>query len=481
MVPCYNIVGPGLPIGGAFSCRATVISGSSSSSLPTGSVTFSATSTDGGIVTLSDNSCMLQPAGTSGGESQCAVNMTATSPGTAEIELSYGGDGNYLGSSATITVPLYKQTAPAMAASCAFSHTQTGYFSGCNMDLAGIAGSRCGGVACIFVPPYPSGTVKISSSGVGFSSNSCTLSGTSGEACSFSNSTDAAQSVVVDFSYSGDSNFYGATFEAYTVTAPVGIPFYAFAPACVMGELTIGATSTCAGFLPVGELLDASVSLTQTSSAGGSIGVNSCGFNSNDGMEECSVTALSTGPLSVQASFSDSRDQTVTLYSTGTLDVLDVLPSPLEVSCSQDGLPAGTVSCGVGTGSTGTVTWSSTSPSGSFDQKTCSISSSTPCEVRYSDSSSAAAQITATFSGDHFYPASSTVEVVPSTPTTTVMGQTTSPSTTVASTANSTTNPNPIPEFPLAAVAAGTFTIGLVASYLLMRRRQPLQSKQAKA
>ncbi len=63
---------------------------------PTGTITFSQTSSDSGAVTFSTTSCTLSDITT--GSSRCDVTVTATTAGKVSITATYGGDTNNVGS-----------------------------------------------------------------------------------------------------------------------------------------------------------------------------------------------------------------------------------------------------------------------------------------------------------------------------------------------------------------------------------------------
>ena len=65
---------------------------------PTGTITFSQSSTNGGAVTFSSATCTLTDISIRTGTSRCSVTATASTPGKVFVTATYGGDANNVGS-----------------------------------------------------------------------------------------------------------------------------------------------------------------------------------------------------------------------------------------------------------------------------------------------------------------------------------------------------------------------------------------------
>ncbi|HZW55303.1 MAG TPA: Ig-like domain repeat protein [Nitrososphaerales archaeon] len=364
------------------SCTVNIGSGSGpyhDAPSPTGTVAFSEKSVDGGNLLMSESSCVVSSTG------YCSINFTGSSTGTVELRASYSGDANYLPSSADINIPIVKNNVA--------TNENCGYLSGtstvqCWFEVEGIEfyGYQ--------EPRYPTGTISISSSEGSFSPSSCSLDGGSEyQTCYFDNTTDLGPSYLtpcylaactLSVTYSGDSNYYGTS-----------VQFWVFGPEvypCFSDFVEIGKTFSC-------NLFDKNV--TQ-SGGSGSVAI-SCGYG------YCNVTGINPGPVILQETYSCGT--CVTLVSSATTPVLKQL-IPVLVDCVP-GANQSETNCKATEElyALGTLTWTSTSPTGSFSQTSCQLGSARSCEVEYTDTSLGFAEIVASFSGPNAFPSSGTVTV----------------------------------------------------------------------
>jgi hypothetical protein len=431
------------------------------SSLPslTGSVTFSVQGIGGGALQLSTTSCDIQPEGDQG---SCSVNITASSPGTVQLNASYSGDANYFPSSSTITLPTFKQPSlVGTGAGCKFYlDTALSSSSGCTIEVTQANGGYC--YVETECPTFlPSGTVTASASGVEFSPSSCTLSVVTQSApnvgtppskvseCQLYNSTDVSGGEVT-FAYSGDSNFYGSTYsqEDCEQNGWAGACNSVSAPSCGGGgAIFLGVKEGC------------SVS-EQASSNGGSVAISSL-----------SVTGTSPGPVTLQRSLGS-------LTASTTYQVLDN-GSAIQVYCdptSQTGVSLCSASLGGEasfpvTSDSEVITWSSTSPTGSFSPATCNISASTSdCSVQYRDTGQGTPSVTAVLAAKDTYTSSGTVKAEYSTP-----------GSRAAIPFVGGIPGSPFPPLLLPAVATIGFLFVIFTSYLIVRRLRRAGSKKSKA
>ena len=241
----------------------------------------------------------------------------------------------------------------------------------------------------------PTGTVTWSSSGSGtFSSNTCTLSSTE---CSvnYTPTSTVGSPQTITASYGGDS---------------------ANLPSSGTGSLRVSqaSTSTAVNCLP-GTVGTGSPSMCTATVSGGSSPGGTVTFSSNSGTGSFSPSnfcALSSGSCSVSYSDSATGSPTITAVyggdasdfgSTGYGSVNIAGASSTGVSCSPPSVATGTptecTATVTGDSPTGSVGWSSSSGTGVFSTSTCTLSSGS-CSVSYSDSTSGAPVITATYAGD---------------------------------------------------------------------------------
>jgi parallel beta-helix repeat protein len=102
--------------GDVSTCRVTV---AGSSSTPTGSVTFSTSSSDGGVVSLSAYSCTLA-------SGRCSISATGTAAGTVKITITYSGDAYNLANSGSTTLTVENQASSGRSSSSGNSNGATG-------------------------------------------------------------------------------------------------------------------------------------------------------------------------------------------------------------------------------------------------------------------------------------------------------------------------------------------------------------------
>jgi outer membrane protein assembly factor BamB len=169
-------------------------------------------------------------------------------------------------------------------------------------------------------------------------------------------------------------------------------------PASVTVDSPATCTATVSGSNPTGTITWSSNSNT------GSFSNPSCALSS----ESCSTTYTDTSPASVEITATYSGDSNNSPSSGSTL--LAVTPTiqatTTTVSLSQNPISLNTqVTCTaavLGSNPTGTITWSSSSSTGSFSQSICTLSSGS-CSTTYTDTTNTpqnGVTITATYSGD---------------------------------------------------------------------------------
>jgi hypothetical protein len=164
-------------------CTATV----KGYGVPTGSVSWTQSSTNGGSVTFTSSpaTCTLN------GQGSCTATMTGTTAGKVTITAAYGGDTNNAGSSKTAKVTV-KKAKTTLALSC----TGSGTSWSCTATLSGFAGTVTGEPVTF----SQSGTGKVT-----FTPASGWVL-TSSETCTVSLTATKAGSVTIKASYAGDSN-----------------------------------------------------------------------------------------------------------------------------------------------------------------------------------------------------------------------------------------------------------------------------------
>jgi large repetitive protein len=256
---------------------------------PTGNVTLSASSTDGGAVSIS------RPSGSAG--CPCYFGVTGSSVGIVTITATYSGDKNYAGSSGIFTlkvVPIPTKT----FIDCSFSTLQVGQSVLCS---AKVSPAAAGSVTFTQVGiSDPAGTLTLS---VG----ACTLN--SSGFCFF-RATGASPGTGKLFgSYSGDRTHEESSGSAaFTV-----VPAKTMTTATCTVQLAVGGSGKCTVLVTSSPnsppLTGDTVSLTQTSKDGGSVKLasESCTLKNAPYTCEVSLTGVSAGTVTIGVNFDGDR------------------------------------------------------------------------------------------------------------------------------------------------------------------------------
>lgn len=479
------------PIGQTQTCSVTVEGSGPSTANLTGSVSFSYASgiSNGGAVSFSSPFCSLEPPGgpgPTGGTASCLENVTITSTGNVQLKAEYSGDGDYLPSSQTLTWPSYRSPSFIVAREVSVATADTGGLgfqlgdglvacrfdsfdspSGCEVSVSANPATSVGSLSM----PYPSGTMDISAVGVGFSSSSCDLAGTSGlEYCLFTNSTDVSNGASVTFDYSGDSHYYpsaltiegirpGGFYEANNGALECG----GQSDSAAFDGISVGISSQCANLS--GLPSNAPFTYIQSSNDGGAITIGdpSGSQGACSQREFCEVEGLSPGTVTVETNY--------TLGSaTVTYPVLPPIPY-LRAYCDASRVNSSGINCAaflsaspifqdlaLSSATSYPITWETNSTSGTLDPSTCDASLNTiytdiSCAIDFRDSASGVAEVTATYQGSDGLSSSATIDV--STPLQ----------------ANPPGPPSGVPEFPFQSMSVPIFVGVIVFSYLFFRRR----------
>jgi hypothetical protein len=162
---------------------------------PTGTVTWTQSSVNGGSVSLISATCTLA-------KGHCSVTMTATSAGTVTITGTYGGDTNNFGSPGASGVTI-KQAKTSLSLSCSSASKDKWT---CTATLKGFFGS-VSGEAITWSQTGGKGKVTFSPS------NTCTLSSgpSSTMTCSVTVTGTSKGSVTIEAVYPGDTNNVGSS------------------------------------------------------------------------------------------------------------------------------------------------------------------------------------------------------------------------------------------------------------------------------
>ena len=270
----------------------TTLTSSSNPSVFGQPVTFTATITanapgngnPGGSVTFADGTTTLATVSLSGGSASYTTSTLSVNAGHT-IGASYGGDGNFLSSSTTISQAVnMASTMTSLSASTASSvFGQSVTFSATVSAVAPGAGT-------------PSGTVSFQDGGAPIGSGTVDSAGHA----SFSTTALSVGSHTITAVYSGDGNFTGSTSSAVTNTVAKGGTTTSLGsapnPSVIGQNVTFTATVTVTP--PAAGTASGTVSFQDAGTAIGSGAVDSAGHAS------FSTTALSVGSHTITAVYS---------------------------------------------------------------------------------------------------------------------------------------------------------------------------------
>src|SRR6266487_1590713 len=405
-------------IGGATACTVTVTAIRSSTTTPTGRVTFT-TNSNG---TFSSTVCDL--AGSSGSRvASCSVDYYPLAVGTHMIDGWYSGDMTYPPSMSSRTLTVIPATTTT-SVSCTPAALNLNETSTCLATVAGVDPTETS---------PPSGSVVFSVMPIGgfFARTSCDLIAVPAyqASClsSFAPSTSGPQTITGR--YAGDA-FYSASLGNFSLN--VAFTETSTSITCTQGSVIINqaifcrATVTDSSTFPVAPI--GTVGFT-TDSAGEFSPTASC-LLATAGSASCSVTYtpalagqhLLTGTYnsdSTHSSSSGSATITVSQRSTST----SLTCSPLSVVANQQTTCTATVSdtSNVGGSSTpaGSVSFTNNS-TGTFSATSCTLTPSSnraaSCSFSYTSTLIGNAWITASYAGDSIHTGSLYSSIISITP-----------------------------------------------------------------
>ena len=309
---------------------ATTCTASVKGHSPTGTVTFSSSSSTGSFVP-SNGECALS-------SGACHVSYSDTTGGSVNITAKYGGDSNNKPSSGSFIETIVVITPTSTGVICSPSPVVAGSPTQCTATVTGSS---------------PSGLVSWSSSGSGsFDSYSCELS--SG-ACSVNyTSTTAKSPVNITAIYKGDSKngqsngIFSLGVSKITTTTSLS---------CSPSTVEMNATTTCTASVPSSITPTGKVSFATSSSNGGAVTPSSASCTLSGGA--CSVTFKGSpdhgGAVKVAATYPGDSNN---LGSSNTFSLSVVKnPTTTDVSCVPSSLnPTDSTTC------TATVSFSTNIP-----------------------------------------------------------------------------------------------------------------------
>ena len=237
----------------------------------------------------------------------------------------------------------------------------------------------------------PSGTVSWKSNETGtFSANSCTISSGS---CSVSYKPSSTGVADINGTYSADKNS-SSSFGTYSLAIAREATQITLSCSAV---LTVGESSKCTTTVAGYGTPSGNASFTGTDS--GTFNPVSCVLNRGS----CSVqyTPLSVSSESITASYTGDSNNNAS-SSLPYVFTVGASTSSVSVKCSPKSAAVGSsTTCTAtvnGYNPTGTVTWQ-TNATGIFSSSTCTLTSGS-CQVTYAPSTTASANLTASYSGD---------------------------------------------------------------------------------
>ncbi len=326
----------------------------------------------------------------------CSVSFTDKTAGAANVTATYSGDSNNLGSAGTASVSV---SSGGLALSCSpggpAPESQQAFVYRCYAVMEGASG-----------PPHTQGVVAFTTSSPTGSfqphTDSCRVG--PGE-CEVTYSDTTAGTVTITAAYQADhhgaSSSVSTTFEI-----PKAATTTALACRALGAASSWDCTAVVRGVAPTG-----TVSFGSTA---GSLSASSCSLA--QGQEQrgysCSVTltGVSSGQsATVSATYSGDGNN---LGSSGTMVVqggpasTGPSTSVTSIECRVAGTDALRCSATVaGESPTGQISWASSSSAGVFSSSTCTVGGGPEhgpedCMVTYTQASSGAVTITASYSGD---------------------------------------------------------------------------------
>ena len=399
-------------LGSPSTCTATV-TGSS----PTGTITWSQTSTNGGSVTFSASTCALS-------SGSCFVTATGLSAGSVLVLGAYGGDGSNAPSSGTFSLAV---TTPTLTI------TPTRGPTGATTSLSGGSYSQSYTYnycyeASTLTPSGCSSAHQLTtdSSGNIPGGKSLTTSGVSNGLVVVSDPTSSSVIALATFTITTPAISLVLTHGA--VGSSVLVTGSGFSVSTAIG------TFTFAGSTPATQ--------TCTSQITSSAGAFSCTFT---------VPSSSVGAHTVTASGSDVGSVSAdTASSTFTVDALPATTTSVVCSPSSVAVGSHSTCTATATGSfpTGTITWSQASLNGgsvTFSSSACALSSGS-CSVTATGVSAGSVIVDGVYGGDGSNAASSGTFSL------------------------AVTNPASVPEFPVALAMPILFLLA-AAIYLLAKSK----------
>jgi large repetitive protein len=280
------------PVWVTLSTTCTVTVTGTANENPTGNITLSASSTNGGAVTIS------MPTRTVG--CPCYFGVVGTSVGNVTITATYSGDKNYVGSSGIFmlsVVPILTTT----YVDCSFSTFQVGQSVLCIAKVSPSANSSAtGSITFTQVGTSdPAGVVTLSL-------GTCNLSN---GACEFRATGASPGTGKIVGSYSGDrTHAESSGTQPFTV-----IQAKTMITSTCTAQLTVGQSGKCTVVVKSSPnsppLTGDTVSFTQTSTDGGSVKLASASCTLKNAPYTCEVsfTAVSAGTVTIAARFNGDK------------------------------------------------------------------------------------------------------------------------------------------------------------------------------
>src|SRR2546422_5220295 len=403
-------------IGGATACTVAVTARSSTTT-PTGSVTFTSNSTG----TFSSTVCDL--AGSSGSRvASCSVDYYPLAVGTHMIDGSYSGDMTYPPSMSSRTLTVIPATTTT-SVSCTPAALNLNETSTCLATVAGVDPTETS---------PPSGSVVFSVMPIGgfFAQTSCDLIAVPAyqASCSATYAPSTSGPQTITGSYGGDA-FYSASLGNFSLD--VAFIETSTSITCTQGSVIINqaifcrATVTDTSTFPIAPT--GTVSFT-TNSAGEFSPTASC-LLATAGSASCSVTYtpalagqhLLTGTYNSDSTHSSSSGSaTITVSQRSTSTSFKCLPSSVEAN-QQTTCTATVSDTDVGASATpaGSVSFTSNS-TGTFSASSCTLTSSSnraaSCSFSYTSTLIGNSWITASYAGDSIHTGSLYSSIISITP-----------------------------------------------------------------
>ena len=236
--------------GGVSTCTATVAGSQQGGATPTGTVTFSVTSS----ATLGAASCQLVAG-------SCSTQVTGSQVGTATLTATYAGDSTHNGSNGSTTVTVTARSSRTRVGCQLVSYVPWQW--SCQVTVNDAAGN---GTA-----PAPTGRVTFATSGTGFLNYSDCLLYSGGPACDFSYRQSQPSDDTLTVSYAGDATYAASTGTTTTSTTGTAAHPTTTHVDCTPDPVLVGNVTSCliwAGDDTTGRSAPGPIAVTVTNPSG---------------------------------------------------------------------------------------------------------------------------------------------------------------------------------------------------------------------